>query len=78
MVSIGDLVFSRDRGVVSKLIQMRTLSQWSHVGLCVGVVNEGLLERLKLVNKKYVKVCSGDIGKHAVISARWDGVNKEA
>ncbi len=36
MLQIGDIVFSRDNSLVSKIIRLRTLSQWSHVGILSG------------------------------------------
>ena len=84
MILKGDLIFSRDNSLISKVIRLRTLSQWSHVGLCIGVINDRLLNMIVekflndkkyiRINKKYVRVCKGDVGKKAVVSARWEGV----
>jgi uncharacterized protein YycO len=32
----GDIVFSKDKSLTSSIIQWRTMSQWSHVGVIVG------------------------------------------
>jgi len=58
---------------------MRTLSQWSHVGLCIGVIDEELLKYLQIVLprkifSRYVKINESDFGKRAIVSARWKGV----
>jgi uncharacterized protein YycO len=36
---VGDIVFERTDTITSKLIRMRTLSQWSHVGIIIGRVH---------------------------------------
>jgi len=60
--------------IVSKIIRLRILSQWSHVGICLGEINDDLFEKLKSCNKEYVKIDENDYRKTAIISARYKGV----
>ena len=36
IINPGDIIFSRNNGTISRFIRMRTLSQWSHVGIVTG------------------------------------------
>jgi len=42
----GDLIFSRSNTCVSKLIRFKTLSNWSHVGICIGHSSNKILQKL--------------------------------
>lgn len=39
IIKPGDLIFSRDNSLISKIVRIRTLSQWSHCGIVIGRIH---------------------------------------
>jgi len=63
LIRPGDIVFTRNSGIMSRVVRMRTLSQWSCVGIVVGRT-EGTI---KVISAKWGGVVVDELrnfGKH--------------